>query len=725
VSDIFGTEPPEPERLTDAQEENADQGLKEPVLAEQKEIAAWEVEWAAAVTREKKYLRMARRAVQIYEAEDSDTKFNILYSNTETLSPAVYNALPRPVVSLKNRANRNPVASAAALLVERLLTALMDPGDREYPDLNTLTKKAVNSAIVAGRGILRFKYDAKETFSLGEALPGRTMDQWVCAQYIRYDRFKHGYGATWDEVEWLGYDWYFTKQKMAEQFPGFEDLVVYAAPGQDDAETEEGGKGSARDEEGMGGLKLCHVKEIWDKNQRRVVFYTPSFPDRYLKQEDDPLELGGFYSAPQPLQYFYGISSLTPKPLYQFYAEQAMELQVLSARIMALTRVIKIRGGYDKNVSGLEKMLEAAENELVAVDGLLQASSSGQGAKLDQVIYLVPVEKHVATLQILTQQREAVKQVIYEITGISDILRGSSVASETATAQNIKNNWGTLRLKRFQTITSDYLKECLRILAEIALERMPEERIYAIADVQLPTQEELQASLAAVAQQAQQSGQPPPPEADVSKVPTKEAVMAVLKDDFLRAYTIDIETNSTVDAEATEDKQNITEFMNAFGQFMSAMAPLISEGSMPFEAAQAMLVAITRRFHMGPEVEGYLLQMKAPEQKPDPKVEADMKKAEMEAQGLQQEQQFEMQKMQLELQMAQAEHQMKLEMMQAELALEREKLNLEREKMGMEREKQAMALSAQREKHALDSQARHEAAESKRKELKEGPEEDD
>jgi hypothetical protein len=92
------------------------------------------------------------------------------------------------------------------------------------------------------------------------------------------------------------------------------------------------------------------------------------------------LELGGFYSAPQPLQYFHGISSLTPKPLYRFYEEQARELQVLSARIMALTRVIKIRGGYDKNVSGLEKMLDADENELVAVDGLLAAAGSGQGA---------------------------------------------------------------------------------------------------------------------------------------------------------------------------------------------------------------------------------------------------------------------------------------------------------------------------------------------------------
>jgi hypothetical protein len=40
--------------------------------------------------------------------------------------------------------------------------------------------------------------------------------------------------------------------------------------------------------------------------------------------------------------------------------------------------------------------------------------------------------------------------VIFQLTGIADIMRGSSQASETLGAQEIKQAWGTMRLKRMQ-----------------------------------------------------------------------------------------------------------------------------------------------------------------------------------------------------------------------------------------------------------------------------------
>ena len=47
----------------------------------------------------------------------------------------------------------------------------------------------------------------------------------------------------------------------------------------------------------------------------------------------------------------------------------------------------------------------------------------------------------------LYQQREQIKAVIYELTGLSDIARGASKASETLGAQQLKSQWGSIRLK--------------------------------------------------------------------------------------------------------------------------------------------------------------------------------------------------------------------------------------------------------------------------------------
>jgi hypothetical protein len=40
--------------------------------------------------------------------------------------------------------------------------------------------------------------------------------------------------------------------------------------------------------------------------------------------------------------------------------------------------------------------------------------------------------------------------MIYEVTGISDIVRGQGNAQETATAQEIKSQWGSLRIRKLQ-----------------------------------------------------------------------------------------------------------------------------------------------------------------------------------------------------------------------------------------------------------------------------------
>jgi hypothetical protein len=104
---------------------------------------------------------------------------------------------------------------------------------------------------------------------------------------------------------------------------------------------------------------------------------------------------------------------------------------------------------------------------------------------------MLPIERLVEVAKQLYVARESIKQVIYEITGISDIIRGSSVASETATAQDLKNKWGTVRLRRMQTLVADYARDLFRMSVDCGSEYIPPEKWREITQLlEIPTEQE-------------------------------------------------------------------------------------------------------------------------------------------------------------------------------------------------------------------------------------------
>jgi type II secretory pathway pseudopilin PulG len=383
----------------------------------------------------------------------------------------------------------------------------------------------------------------------------------------------------------------------------------------------------------MAGVKITKVYEVWDKASRQVMFFCPAYKLGPLKRLEDPLKLSGFFPVPRPLNFMRKVSTLLPTPLYTQYQQQAKELNEITRRLKHLIQAMKIRGFYNSMVQGIDKVLMAEENEIVP---LQNAAAVGDNAKMDAMIWLMPVAEIAAAIQQLYQQREQCKNVIYEITGISDIIRGSSVASETATAQNIKNQWGTLRLKRMQREVQRYCRDLMAIALEIAVERFSVETMSAMTGLPYPTnaqKQQVQMQIMAGQQmlqqaqtQAQQTGQqlpeiPPEVQQQLQQAqellakPSWEDVLGLLKNDVQRAYRIDIETNSTIDASASEDKQDISDLLNALSQFMNGIAPLVQEGVMPADVAKEMLLAVCRRYTFGPQLEDALMKMQAPQPK--------------------------------------------------------------------------------------------------------------
>lgn len=663
---------------------NADTSDATMVKKQENSYKSWMKEIGYALTREKDFRKQADKCVGLYEAKTPEqTPFAILYSNVETMSPALYNSRPVPIVQRKFK-DEDPVAKAAAEVATRSLKYLVEADSADYDSFDEIIPAAVTDVLVTNRGVCRAKFvmDGDKPCVFGES--------------VRWDKFFHGYARTWKKVPFIGFEWDMTKEEVQENFKDIpiEEIDFDSIPGPDDQD--ENGNKPLETRQEMTGVKLAKVYEIWDKDSRMVMFFSPCYKAGPLKAVPDPLKLAGFFPIPKPLNLFRKTSTLVPTPLYIQYEQQAQELNDITVRLKKLIKALKVRGIYNSTISGIDQLLAADDNTLIPAE---EMASLPDGTGADKLIWLMPLGELITTIQQLYQQREQVKQVIYEITGVSDILRGSSVASETATAQNLKNQWGTLRLKKMQKEIQRFCREMLAIMLEIAASKFPQESIQAMTGMDFPTQQKkdqaqqqiqmLTAEAEQLAMMAPEGAPPPPPPQIPPEVqsmlakPSWEEIIGLLRNDVLRSYRVDIETNSTIDAEAAQDKQDISELMNSIAQFLNGVAPLVEKGILSIDIAKGMLLTVSRRYTFGSQLEDAIMQMKAPEPESDPAAEAknaaaqaQLQLTQIKAQAEQAKIQAEMQKMQAELaaatQMAELERQVRMEELrntQAELQM--------------------------------------------------------
>ena len=655
----------------------------------------WIAELQARRKSEKDWTKDGREILEIYCGK-KPVPFNILYSNTETMLPSLYSAIPRPVVDRRFK-DADPLGKAAAEAGRRGLEFLIDTNVEGYETFDEAMRAAVVDALLPGRGVTSLKYDAEIVGDDLEAkMPAAAKDaeeeaeeapvpykasELVCVESRKWDRYAQGYATTWSKVPWIAFGEYVDLEE-ATRIAGKKLAGKLQYSDERDPEEEK------KPNEEQGEKKVTLIWRIWDKESRQVLFVSESYADGFLKKVSDPLGVTGFFPVPKPLTLVEKANDLTPTSLYSLYKLQAKELNSLSQRIIRIVHAIKARGVYDGELGDdIRRLMEADDNELIPAD---KNSSLAAEKGLGNAIWFMPIVELVTVLRELMQAREACKAVIWEIMGIADIMRGASVASETLGAQQIKQAWGSLRLKRMQKEVQRYCRDTLRIMLEIAVNKFSEDTWAKMTGLPYLTEQQgaaVDAQLQAMQLQMQmqqggidpQTGQPLPPDPQVqqqfqqlqaeAQKPRWTQVLGMLKDDMQRAYRIDIETNSTVEPEAADDQKNISEVMNALGQFLAGVNPLIEQGIMPFEAAQTMLLAIVRRYRFGTEFEDQIKQMKPPQPKDD---------------GTQQKMAMEKQKHDAEMQAQQVDQQAKQSELQQKGQLDAQKMQMEMAKMKME-----------------------------------------
>lgn len=626
-------------------------------------VKRWMAELALADKAEEDWRKEAGEIYDLYDGEKAKANsFNILWSNTETLLPAIYNSTPQPDVRRRFR-DPDPTGKVASTVLERSLSYQVD----DY-DFDAEIEDVALDLLLPGRGVARIEYEPQfvtvgpdgvtpgapagayqepEAPDAGATSVGHPTDtaapaasapkpyEKIAGQsakccHVQWDKFRRGPGKRWPDVPWVAFEHEFTYDMAVEKFgKAMADALKF-----DDAEVAKDlFKGKAQ-EQTRAIFKICKVHEIWDKERRRVLFIAPSYKDQPCREEPDPLKLRGFFPLPRPVYAIPSTRSLVPKPLYRMYKQQALELDKVSARINKIVTALKVRGLYAAHIKEAGDLLESEDNSMTPIENPAAIADHGG---LEKLVWILPVDLLARTLEYLYKARDQIKQAIYEITGIADILRGATDPNETLGAQQLKSQWGSLRIQKMQREIQRFIRDLMRLKAEVIAEQFTPEQLAAMTNVQLPDQQaKAQAQMAV--QQAQVQQGPLPPEAqqkvdEAQKVlaqPAWEDITQLLRSDAMRQYRVDIETDSTVAETINKDMQGLAEVL----QQVSTIIGSVAQG-LPMDVAKSVALAVVRRARLGSAVEDALeaLQQPPPPQAPAPPPDHSLEVAQIKAQS--------------------------------------------------------------------------------------------
>jgi hypothetical protein len=765
--------------------------------------ADWAMQIRLAERRNERWEERCKKIVRRYRAEsiegsaasgskiDGKHGMNVLWSNVETLQPSIYGREPVPIAE-RRFLDKDVTGRIAAQILERAMRYEM--GDCGFHD--TLEQN-VKDYLLVGRGVAWLRYkpvigpatsledrgddeisdahdddteyqaepDGDDDSTEGEQRTDLTPQEKLlnCStdvEYVHWTDFLTSKARFWKEVEWVARRVYMSRDDLCDEYGDEIGEAVPLEMGPENDEMKAAGKAIDQASDSM---RKAVVFEIWHKPTRKVYFIAKGF-DKFLKEpEDDPLNLEGFWPCPKPLFATMTNDTLEPVPDYFEYQDQALQIDDLTNRIKSLTKALKVAGVYDAANKQLARLLdEGHENQLIPVPNFAALNEKGG---LQAAVQFLPIKEVADTLAGLVEAREKVKQDMFEITGLSDIIRGQADPRETAEAVATKGRWGSLRLQARQAAVSRYCRDIIRMMGEIIAEHYPPEVMINISGAMFdegigppppdaPAPPDAPSTMPSSPMMGHNGGPPltppvagPVPPAGAHIIPPPGAPMgmpqgpvappmsnpgmmgaspamppppspqmqyqmamvqyqqelarhqaektalimkaiALLKQDKMRGFRIDIETDSTVQNDANEEKASRIEFIEATTKFVEQAFKIGAENPDAAPMLGKMLLFGVRGFRAGRDLESTIeefidkMEKDAVARKDaPPPPNPEIQKAQLELQAVQAKSAAEIHKAQTDAQASAADNQRELEQRQLDQQLAQQQAQLEMQKM--------------------------------------------
>jgi hypothetical protein len=517
-----------------------------------------------------------------------DKEFQMFWSNAEVLKPSIYAKKPVPVVVPKFM-DRRPVYQAAAETMERCAVVAFDLGD-----IDELMKLVRDDLALVDRGVVWCRYEGS----------GDTDDDYekVCYDFKNRRDFLHSISRNWREVTWVAAASYLTRAEARKRFRKFSGDEYQNAEYKVDKKLEEVGGADKRER--------AKFWEIWSLSDRRVCWVAHGC--ELILDEDDPhLKLRGFYPCPKPAYGTCQRGSLVPVPDVLQYKDQLEEINLLTAKIHALSDAIEAKGFYPAGGSELADAVQAALSIKTPGRVLVPISNWAVFGGSKDVIVWLPIDMIAQTITGLVALRKQIIDDIYQIMGLSDIMRGSTDPQETLGAQELKTEFGSVRIRDKQQELVRLARDLVEVTTEIITEKFDDVTIVKMSQTQLPTnamveqkindmtaqvQQQLgQIQQVAASPQGQQIVQSNPQQAqqmlqqaqqqiqqqqdDIGRLqqqPTINQVLRFLKDQRAKAFVLDIETDSTIVPNEQAEQKGRSDFIGMLAQLMPQLSQMVT-----------------------------------------------------------------------------------------------------------------------------------------------------
>ena len=589
---------------------------------------------------ERTFKRWEGRAEKILKRYRDDAKyqnnpnarFNILYSNVQTITPAIFARLPRPDVSRRFRDN-DPVGRVASMMLERALEYEIE----HYTDYKSAMDSAVFDRCIGGRGTAWVRYephivagedapedgvqvteDIDEADETQEGLANEDQEriEYECApvDYVHWKDFGHTVARTWEEVTAVWRKVYMNRDALVERFG--EELGYKIPLDTQPQDTKTYAKTQDMQYQAL-------IYEIWDKETGTALWVSKSL-GKILDERPDPLQLENFWPCPKPLFANLTTENLEPIPDFVMYQDQARELDTLADRIDGLINALKVRGVYDASEPSLQRLFSEGENNTLIPVNNWMAFAEKQGMK--GAMDLVDIAPFAVALEQCYRAMDQVKSQIYEIMGIADIQRGQTDPNETLGAQIIKSNNAAGRLKTMQHRVVDFATALLSIKAQIICNHFSDETLLQISGAQ------------------QLSPQ------DQALIPQ---ALQLLRNESSKNFRIEVTSDSMIYQDEQQEKASRVEFLQAVSGFVQTALPVGQSVPELVPLFMEMLKFGVTAFKAGKQIEGLIdetadkfrEQAKAQEGQPKPPP--------VEVQKIQAQSQAKIQEMQIQAQIEQ------------------------------------------------------------------------
>lgn len=594
--------------------------------------------WKEEISQAKKYLEpwhetargILKRLKDQRSKDSEERRVNLATAGYLTTRAVLYGKTPQASVDRRWKDAEDDTARVAGEMLGRHLNdEILDGTDGYARALGYVLEDRLS----VGMGCARVRYEAEfepmvDEFGQPVLLPDGTPAERKASEsapvdYVFWGDLLWSPCKYWEVVRWVAFKAEMSRKALLRRFGTAAGSVPL------DVTTAEPTEGAPEPPWGR-----ATVWEVWDKEEREVVWVTEG--GQVLDTRKDPLGLKGFLPCPRPFFSLLMTDEMVPRPDYALAEDLYRDIDHLSTRMHLLRDALRVVGVYDASNGELAELLEnTGENRMVPVKNW---AMFGEKGGLRGSVDFFPVQEVAATLVALSNEYEALKVRLYEVTGMSDVLRGQASALQTtATEQRIKAQFGSARLQAVQDEFSRFATELQQLKREVISKHFDEATIIRRSNI-------LRTPDAALAEQAS----------------------ALLKSDS-EAFRVRVAPESLALADFAQVKEERLEVIQAVAAYVSAITPLAQSmpGAMPvlLEALRWMVSALRG----SSEIEGVLDRaiamaqqaaaqpQQGQQQGPDPKLLTQQMKGAQELAKIETETQARLVEIQAETQAAEAQ----------------------------------------------------------------------